>query len=87
MITNGILFIIHNFLSWLVATVLPQTPVALNSGIATAVTQVNGYFAALADFYPNSAILGATVLLLVLEGSYWAYKAIRWAYSKIPGIT
>lgn len=86
MIFNGILVLIHYFLGWLVSSVLPQSPVSLDSGIPAAVTQVSRYFVALADFYPNVAIFGATVLLLAFETFYWAYKGVRWAYQKIPFI-
>lgn len=86
MIGNALLWVIHLFLSF-VANLLSAYPdVTPNASITGAVSTANSYFSALQDFIPNDAILGATGALLFFELAYAAYKVIRWAYQKIPGI-
>jgi len=87
MISNAFLLAIHGLLSFIVQHLLPAGSVATNSGIISAITTVNGYFAALSDFFPNTAIFAATAVLFVFELAYAGYKVIRWGYQKIPGIT
>jgi hypothetical protein len=86
MIFNAGLFAIHGFLSF-VSGLLGNSTVTANDSILGAVTTANGYIAAVQDFLPNGPILAATAFLLVFEASYGAYKIVRWAYRKIPGIT
>jgi hypothetical protein len=87
MISNGILFLIHVLLAFIVQHVLPAGSVASNSALTSAITTTGGYFVAISDFFPNTAIFAATAAVFVFELFYAGYKVVRWGYQKIPGIT
>ena len=86
MILNAFLWLIHLFLAFIASLLSAFPDVVANTNITGAVSTANGYLHALQDFIPNGAILGATGALLFFELAYAAYKVIRWAYQKIPGI-
>lgn len=86
MIANALLYVIHLFLAFIAHLLSAYPDVTPNSNIVSAVTTANGYIRALNDFIPNTTILAATGALLLFEIAYAAYKVIRWAYQKIPGI-
>jgi hypothetical protein len=87
MITNAILYVLHVFLSAVAALLAKYVGVATaNAGFVAAVSNANGYLAAVKDFVPVVSLVGMFGIVIVFEGSLWAYKIIKWGYQKIPGI-
>lgn len=65
-------------------SILPA--VSLPDNIAAAAATASNYLANMNQIFPVSTLLAVLFLVLVVEGTIFFYKLIRWVYNKIPGI-
>jgi len=54
---------------------------------SNAIATVEGLWAGLQAIFPFTALWACIGIDLAFEISYFAYKGIRWAYRKIPGVS
>lgn len=87
MIVDLLLNFFYVFVQGIAFLISQLGDVVPNPSIAYAFSQMTGYYSALNSYLPVDTILLIVAFDLVFEGSYLAYKLIRWAYSKVPGIT
>ncbi len=86
MIVNAFLGVISNWIQG-VASLLPAANTSLDASIATSVSVTNALYASISAYTPMQTLLVCFGSVLVFEGTYAAYKLIKWAYTKIPGIS
>jgi len=65
-------------------SILPA--VSLPGNLTDAVNTASNYLANMNQIFPVSTLLAVLLLVLVVEGTIFFYKLIRWVYNKIPGI-
>jgi len=87
MIIAGILQFLFFVAYALLSPLLLLPDVSSNSDITAAVSNANGYIAAIPFHNFILSVIGSLVLLTLFESGYWFYKGIRWLYNKIPGIS
>lgn len=87
MITNALLNILILFLNGIIALLSSRQDVLPNNDITNAVLTADGYYSAMNAYFPVDTILAIVTFWLLFEFLYFGYKLIKWAYSKVPGIT
>jgi hypothetical protein len=76
------------YLVGLITVPLLLLPVAtLSVNLASTLTQAGNYLALFDIFLPVGTLLTLFGIVVTIEGGYFTYKAVKWVYTKIPGIT
>ena len=84
MITSAFLFAIIGVVNFFVGFL----PIATaNSAIGTAMVAASGYVSSIGAVFPVLTLMAIVSFILVFDGFWLLYQLVRWAYSKIPGIT
>jgi len=79
------------FLSWItalfVSPLLLFPDVSLSAGLTTALTTAGGYVNGMGFILPLDTLFQVFGAYIAVEVGLAAYKAIKWVYTKIPGIS
>jgi hypothetical protein len=87
MITTLILNIIYGLI-FVIASILELLgPIPSGGVIVDGINVFSSYLSPLNNILPLTTILSILFFEIVFEVSYFTYKAIKWGYSKIPGVT
>lgn len=86
MITNFLIAVIYNVISAVVFVFELLPDVSLPAEITTNISAVSPYYAGIETVFPVGTLIDILAVELVFIGSYFFYKLVRWAYTKIPGI-
>lgn len=78
-LASFIIGLIGSVINGLVNLTLGQFPTAIDTAMS--------YIVPLSDFLPVATILAIIVVEVQIEIAIFTYKAIKWAYQKIPGVS
>lgn len=82
------LILIFLYLLGLITAPLQLLPVAsLSVNLSGALASAGNYLALFDIFLPIGTLFTVFGIVLAIEAAYFTYKAVRWVYNKIPGIT
>ena len=86
MITNAIISILYAFVYSITAifSILPD--VSLPADLLSGIDSFKPYYLALDEILPMGTVIAIITFDVLFESSLLAYKLIRWAYQKVPGI-
>lgn len=86
MITEFLISIIYNVVAIIVNLFAILPNVSVPSEILNSITSISPYYQAIDTIFPVATLIDILAIELLFIGSYFSYKIIRWAYTKIPGI-
>lgn len=86
MILNAIYTLVYKFLLVVVGWLQGLGTVSTDNNISNSIVSFKSYYIALNGLLPVDTMLQIVTFVMVVEGSILTYKAIKWAYSKIPGV-
>lgn len=86
MITNALLKIIFGTILLILLPIRALPDATIPQGISDAISAISGYLTPVDVVIPISAVLGVLTSFLVIEAGIFTYKALAWAYKKIPGV-
>jgi hypothetical protein len=82
------LILIFLYILGLITAPLQLLPVAsLSVDLTGTLTNAGNYLALFNIFLPLATLFTVFGIVITIEGAYFTYKAVKWVYSKIPGIT
>lgn len=87
MIITILLNIIYVFVLAIISLFSLLGEINPNSEISQGVATFSSYLSPLNAFLPIDTLLLILSFEVIFETAYLGYKAIKWTYSKIPGIT
>ena len=87
MITNALLNILLGFISAITSYFTTQSDVPVSNFLTSAITAAAGYYSAMSIIFPFNTLFQIIVFELGFEFIFFIYKLIRWAYSKVPGVS
>lgn len=86
MIGTALLNVVYATVLFIVTLLSSLGTVSENNLITQSMTPFKEAYMSLNLVWPMGVTLAIVSFVLVFEGSYLLYKAIRWAYTKIPFI-
>lgn len=86
MISTIFLSIIYVFIQGILLLFRALGEIPANSDLLLGIQNLSSYLTPLQNILPIATILLILAFEIVFEISYLAYKFIRWAYKKIPGV-
>lgn len=86
MIITILLNIVYAFVLAIIALFALLGEVSTESSVTQGIATISSYLSPLNSFLPIDTLLQILAFEVVLETAYLGYKAIKWTYSKIPGI-
>jgi hypothetical protein len=82
------LILIFLYLLGLIVSPLRLLPIAsLSVNLTGTLTSAGNYLALFDIFLPIATLFTVFGIVIVIEGAYFTYKAVKWVYTKIPGIS
>lgn len=87
MITDFLITVLYNFVLLIVNLISLAPDVTISSALSNSLDQISPYYTSLDLIFPMATLLAILAFELVFEGSHLVYKLIKWAYTKIPGIS
>ena len=87
MIVDTLLEFVYVFVAGIASLVSLFGDVVPNPTIGVAFSTMTSYYAAINAYLPVDTLLAILAFDLIFEASYLSYKLLKWAYSKVPGIT
>jgi len=87
MIVNLALTVLYFVLLVVTSPIRALSDATLPSGLSTALSDASSGLYTVGQVIPISTLLTVLAAMLAIEGTIFAYKIVRWAYRKIPGIS
>jgi hypothetical protein len=87
MITDVLVLFIYYFILLIVSVISLAGDVTISGSISAAIAAVKPYYMSLDMIFPMVTLLAIFAIQIVFEGAYIGYRLLKWAYTKIPGIT
>lgn len=87
MIIDALLSFLYIFVAGISALVSLFGDVVPNPIIGVAFSTMTSYYAAINAYLPVDTLLAILAFDIIFEASYLSYKLLKWAYSKVPGVT
>jgi len=86
MITTAFISVLIGLLFVLISPVLLLPNVTIDSSFSVAIATASGYLASANAILPVISLLAIVTFFVLFETGYAIYKAVKWVYSKLPGI-
>lgn len=86
MITDAILNLVYFFVASIVFVFSGFGDVTVSPNITAGFSAMQPYYSALDYILPIGTILAIVTFVLVFDLALLAYRLIRWAYQKVPGV-
>lgn len=86
MITTGILYIIYAFVLGITALLSTLGSVSLPSEMLTGLSSLAPAYMALDAIFPIGVLIAIIAFEIIFDTALFTYRAIKWGYTKIPGI-
>jgi hypothetical protein len=82
------LILIFLYILGLITTPLQLLPIAsLSVDLTGTLTSAGNYIALFNLFLPLGTLFTVFGIVIGIEAAYFTYKAVKWVYNKIPGVT
>lgn len=86
MISDFVLNVIFFVVNLIVLLLSGLGDVSIPVDISNSITTVKPYYLSIEQFFPVSTVIAILAFEIIFEGVFLAYRAIKWAYQKIPFI-
>lgn len=87
MISTVILNILYIFVLGITILIGDFGDVSENNAITNGISALKGYYMSLNDFLPIDVIVAIIAFDLAFEAVLFLYRLLKWAYTKIPGVS
>jgi hypothetical protein len=87
MITDVLVLFIYYFVLLIVSVISLLGDVTLSPLISQSIATVKPYYMSLDAVFPMATLLVIFAFQLTFEAAYLGYRLLKWAYTKIPGIS
>lgn len=87
MITTGILYIIYVFVLGITALLATIGPVSLPADMLSGLGSLGPAYMALDAIFPIGVLISILAFEIIFDTALVTYRAIKWGYQKIPGIS
>ncbi len=86
MITSGIFYALYAVIVLITLPIRALPDATLPADFSNAIANASSALSSLNVVIPVSSLAAIIALFIIIEGTIFTYKIIRWVYQKIPGI-
>lgn len=87
MISTLLLNIIYALISIIASLLSLLGPIPPGGPLIAGISTFSAYLTPLSNILPINTILNILFFDIIFEIGYFTYKAIKWGYTKIPGVS